>query len=312
MQRGQVGGGEVLLAQVHEVGAGVERLAPVVVDDELAAVAPAGVHRHCDLAGDHLGRRVLDPELDGPDAQRQETGEPGRVRNDRVEHVEALEPDQLAHRRYSLRSKNGVPATGVEGAAMSRVSISPASQPRRPASTAAANARAMRTGSAAVATAVLRSTRVVAQLHGLGGVRGRADAGVDDEGHVREVAAQALERVAVGEAAAGADRRAPRHQDAAAGGDEALGGDQVLGGVGEYLEAVAREGGGGLHQAEEIRLQSVLVADHLELDPAGSEQLARHAGGGDCLLRGATAGGIGQYTYAEVPDEVEEALARST
>ena len=56
---GDIGGGEILLTEMHIVGTGVDRLAPVVVDDELAAVAardrkafidlPAHVHRQIRL-----------------------------------------------------------------------------------------------------------------------------------------------------------------------------------------------------------------------------------------------------------------------
>ena len=150
---------------------------------------------------------------------------------------------------------------------------------------------------------------VVAHLHGLCRMRGCADARIDDERHCREIFAQGFQRIAVGEAAPGADRRAPRHQDLAARSHQALGCDQVLGGVGKDLEPVLAEDGRGLDQAEQIGLQRVVVADHLELDPVGSEQLAGHLRGGDGLLRRAAACGVGQHAHAKLLDEVEEALA---
>ena len=47
--------------------------------------------------------------------------------HNRIEDVEPLELDQPAHHCRSPRSKKGVPATGVDGTAMSRAGISPAS-----------------------------------------------------------------------------------------------------------------------------------------------------------------------------------------
>ena len=128
-------------------------------------------------------------------------------------------------------------------------------------------------------------------------------------GDAGEVVAHGAQRVGVGEAAAGADRRAPRHQQLAAGGEQALGGAEVLGRIGEQLEAALIELDGRLDQAEQVGLQGVVVGDHLELQPIGFEHLARHLGGGDGLLRRAAAGGVGQHVHAEVGDQLHEALA---
>ena len=142
-------------------------------------------------------------------------------------------------------------------------------------------------------------------------MRRRADAGIDDQRHRREVLPERLQRIGVGEPAAGADRRAPRHQHLAARRDQPLGGNQVLGGVGEHLEAVLGERRGRFDQAEQVGLQRVVVADHLELDPVRAEQLARHLRGGDRLLGRAAAGRVGHDAQAERLDQLEEALARS-
>ena len=73
---------------------------------------------------------------------------------------------------------------------MSRGCIGPASKAARPASIACAKARAIATGSPALATAVLSSTRVIAELHRGGGVRGQPEPGVDDQRHIGEMRAQ--------------------------------------------------------------------------------------------------------------------------
>ena len=117
---------------------------------------------------------------------------------------------------------------------------------------------------------------VIAHLHGLGRMRGRADSGIDDERDIGEIGAERLERVLVDQPARRTDRRGPWHQHGAARGDQALGGAQILGGIGKNLEAVGRERGRGLDQAEQVGLQRVVIGDHFELDPIGAEQLARH------------------------------------
>ena len=111
------------------VGAKRNGLLPVVVDDELAAMAGAHIEAGTDFATDARRRGVLEAELDGLDAEGHEPLEPGEVRDDRVEDVDAVGADRHHFRshHFRLKSKNGVPATGVDGAAMSRTSISPAS-----------------------------------------------------------------------------------------------------------------------------------------------------------------------------------------
>src|SRR6185295_20002032 len=114
--------------------------------DQLAVVAGAHLQACGDLATHPLGRRILEAQLDRLYAERHQALEPGEIGHDRIEDVEAVGP---ARHHGRSRSKNGVPATGVDGAAMSRTSIRPASKAVRPASIAVAKARAMRTGSAA-------------------------------------------------------------------------------------------------------------------------------------------------------------------
>ena len=121
---GEIGGSQVLLTKVDVVGAGGDGFAPVVVDDQLAAVADADVQRLENLAADLGFARVLEPELNRPHAQRHQPPHPADVRHDRIEDIEARR-----HGAYSRvpGSKKGVPATGVEGRAISRISMRPAS-----------------------------------------------------------------------------------------------------------------------------------------------------------------------------------------
>ena len=124
MNRRHIRPGQVLLAQMDVVGAERQRLLPVVVDDQLAAVPGAHLHARADLAAHPLGRRILEAQLDRLHAERHQALEPGEIGHDRVEDIEAA---GLARHHGRSRSKNGVPATGVDGAAMSRTSIRPAS-----------------------------------------------------------------------------------------------------------------------------------------------------------------------------------------
>ena len=57
--------------------------------------------------------------------------------------------------------------------------------------------------------------------------------------------------------------------------DELLGDDEVLGHIGKHLEALGAKRVRRLDETEHIGLQGVGIADHLELDPMGGEDLAR-------------------------------------
>src|SRR5690606_30562329 len=115
------------------------------------------------LAADFIFRHILEPKLKGPHSQRHQPPQPVHVRDDGIEGVKPCRCRAIRLKRHHLppacrgpvaegsRSKNGVPATGVEGAAISRISIRPASYASRPLAIALAKARAMRTGSAALA-----------------------------------------------------------------------------------------------------------------------------------------------------------------
>src|SRR5690606_4994518 len=154
LQRLHVGGRQILLAEMNIVGAQLECFAPVVVHNELAIMPDAHLHASRNLLPNILGGSVLDAQLNGADPKRHDAIEPSEVRHN---WIEGIEPPTCSHGRPP-KSKNGVPATGVDGWAISRISINPASSPVRPASIAAANALASCTGSPALATAVFSST----------------------------------------------------------------------------------------------------------------------------------------------------------
>ena len=136
---------EVLLPQMDEIGALIDGDLPVIIHDQLALVLLAERDGVDDLGADLRLRQVLDAKLNQPKALGQQAMQPRAAVEDRIEPVE-------------LHSRNAFPMTGVEGLAMSRGSIRSALKAAAPASIACANARAIATGSPALATAVFRST----------------------------------------------------------------------------------------------------------------------------------------------------------
>ena len=143
--RGDVGAVKILLPQMDEIAAELDRLAPVVVDDQRCAMFAAQLAAERDLGHQRGAGPVLDADLDQPHPKGQQPAQPVGA----VEHgVKARKP----------HPSTAMPSIGVEGAAMSRGSIGPAPWASRPASTASAIARAMATGSPARATAVFTST----------------------------------------------------------------------------------------------------------------------------------------------------------
>src|ERR1700733_7702400 len=141
----QVRAVELPLPQGDEIAAGLERCLPVIIDDQLRARRETAGARRNDLGTHHRGRLLLDAQLHQPYSERREPRDPGGAVDDRID-------------ARQLHPRNAVPMSGVEGAAISRGSIGPASRAAAPASTARANAAAICTGSRACATAVLTST----------------------------------------------------------------------------------------------------------------------------------------------------------
>ena len=141
------------------------------------------------------------------------------------------------------------------------------------------------------------------------GLARQAEAGVDHQRHAGQSRPQQAQAVDVVEPAAGADRRAPRHQQLAARRQQAFGHHEVLGCVGEDLEALRGQLAGRFDEAEDFGLERVVVGDDLEFDPRRAENFARHQRGGDRFLGGVAAGRIGQHGDAEIADHFQEPLA---
>ena len=137
---------EIALPEMNPVGSGVDGDFPVIIDDELCARTAADGHRVVRLAAQIVLGRILYSQLDESRAYAHEPPDPGRAVDNGVEGIEG------AH------VSTARPTTGVEGAAMSRGSMGPARKAARPASIAWPKARAIATGSPALATAVLSST----------------------------------------------------------------------------------------------------------------------------------------------------------
>ena len=99
----EIGGDEVLLAEMHEVRAEVDRLAPIVVDDELAAMHRAESDCSLDLTLHDAMGFVFDAELNQLDTAREQPGKPVGVGDDGVEGIEA---DQGGARPGSIRTRD--------------------------------------------------------------------------------------------------------------------------------------------------------------------------------------------------------------
>ena len=139
-------------------------------------------------------------------------------------------------------------------------------------------------------------------------MRGRANTGIHHQRHIGQACAQGAQCPRVDQALAGANRRAPGHQDATADIQQALAADQVIGAVREYLEAVAHQLVGGLHQFPGIGLQGLLVANDLKLEPVRAEQLARHHRQRDGFARAAATRRVGQQMHAGAAHHIDKAV----
>src|SRR5262245_44792931 len=87
--RGKFGSRQILLAEMDEVRALIDRLPPIVVDHQLASMRGAKPNRRFNLGADDASRLVLDSELHQPEPKGQETGEPIRIGEDGIERIEA-------------------------------------------------------------------------------------------------------------------------------------------------------------------------------------------------------------------------------
>ena len=113
-------------------------------------------------------------------------------------------------------------------------------------------------------------------------------------------------------AQAGANRRRPRHQRSAAHIQQAAAGNQIFGAIRQHLKAVFNQHIGGFYQLEYIRLQSVVVANQLQLNPIAFKHFARHLRGGNRFLHAQTTGGIGQNRQTQPLQQRPYALPMRT
>ena len=102
-------------------------------------------------------------------------------------------------------------------------------------------------------------------------MRGRTQPRIDDERKPWKISPQTFEAGFVDDATPGANGRRPRHDDLTASAHQPFGHRQIFRGVGKDLEAIFGQRFGGLDQAEDVGLQRVVVADHFEFDPIGTE-----------------------------------------
>ena len=113
LMRGEVGAGEVFLAEMDVVAAEFDCEAPKIVDDQLGAVGFAEVAGFRDLGAQVGLGHVFRAQLREFCAAGQQAAQPSHVIDDEVERVELHVQSHV----------NARPSTGVEGSAMSRGSM---------------------------------------------------------------------------------------------------------------------------------------------------------------------------------------------
>ncbi len=86
---GEVCALQILLAEMNEIGTKLDRLLPMIVDDENAPMPFCNEKRLLNLRRDVLEGRILDPQLNETRAAPGEPADPFRVWGDRIEGVEA-------------------------------------------------------------------------------------------------------------------------------------------------------------------------------------------------------------------------------
>ena len=137
----------------------------------------------CDFCAHVCWRLILDAQLHSLDAKRRKPRQPAAIGHDRIKAIEQRRP-----RRHALRSrsKNGVPATGVDGTAISRGGMMPASKPSAPSRNRRRERRRHAHRVARFRHRRIQQHRVKTDFHCLRRVRRRANAGINDQRHARE------------------------------------------------------------------------------------------------------------------------------
>lgn len=109
----QVSNCEILLAEMNEIAALIDRDLPVIIDDQLAVMASAHHFRPPDMLPQRRSTDILHPQLHQTYSDRHQKFDPVGAIDDQVKGIE-------------LHAKTPLPITGVDGTAMSRGSSMPA------------------------------------------------------------------------------------------------------------------------------------------------------------------------------------------
>ena len=152
---------------------------------------------------------------------------------------------------------------------------------------------------------------VGAEFHGLGGVAGGADTGVNDHGDFGDAFAEDAQVGGILNAEAGADRSGEWHHGGGAGVDEFTCSDKVVVGVWENDEAFFDEDARGFDKAFSVWEKSLLIADDFEFDPVGEADFPAKARGADGFFGGVAGGGVGQDENFVAVDVVEQRFFRA-
>ena len=128
---------------------------------------------------------------------------------------------------------------------------------------------------------------VAAELHGGGGIRSGADAGIEDHWD-RDRVSNDRQVVGVANPHAAADRRPERHDGGASSVGQSTSQDGIIVGVGQNHKAQSDQLLRRIEQLHPVGQQRPVVADDLELDPIGLQRLAGQLGGQDGVGRGSS------------------------
>src|ERR1700694_1018734 len=135
---------------------------------------------------------------------------------------------------------------------------------------------------------------VGAELHDDGGVRGGADAGIQDHGNFGDAFAENAEIGGILHAEAGADGRGKGHDGRGAGVNELAGGDEVVVGVRENDEDFLDKDARGFDELLGVGKKSLLVADDFKLDPIRKTDFAAQASGSNGFVGGVASRSVRQ------------------
>src|SRR5712664_43922 len=147
---------------------------------------------------------------------------------------------------------------------------------------------------------------VRAQLHGFGGVRGRADSGVDDKWDFGNTFAKNTEIGRILDAQAGADWSGKWHNGGSARIDKLASRDQIIVRVRQHDKTFFDQDAGGLDVLLSIREERLLIPNDFQLDPVGEPDFAAKPRGTNGLVSGVTARSVRQDKDLLAIDKIEQ------